>query len=126
MQDPDFGQRGQAVSDLERQARQWAMILHFSQFAGYIVPLAGMIVPIVLWQMKKDELPGIDEHGRAVVNWIISETIYILIGIALIFVVIGIPLLFALALIGIIFPIIGGIKANDGVLWKYPLTISFL
>lgn len=102
------------------------MILHFSQFAGYIVPLAGMIVPIVLWQMKKDELPGIDEHGRAVVNWIISETIYILIGIALIFVVIGIPLLFALALIGIIFPIIGGIKANDGVLWKYPLSISFL
>jgi hypothetical protein len=124
--DPEFGQQGQASSDLERQSRQWAMILHFSQFAGYIVPLAGMIVPIVLWQLKKDELPGIDEHGRAVVNWIISEIIYILIGIALVFVVIGIPLLFGLALIGIIFPLIGGIKANEGVLWKYPLPMSFL
>jgi uncharacterized Tic20 family protein len=41
-------------------------------------------------------------------------------------VLIGIPLLWALLVVGIIFPIIGGIKANDGVLWKYPLSISFL
>ena len=40
--------------------------------------------------------------------------------------VIGIPLLMALCAIAIIFPIIGGIKANDGILWKYPLSIPFL
>ncbi len=113
------------LTEEERQARQWAMILHLSQFAGYVVPLAGMIAPIVIWQTKKDELPGIDEHGKAVVNWIISSIIYWIICVLLIFVIIGIPMIIVMSLLAIIFPIVGAIKANDGKLWKYPLTISF-
>lgn len=44
----------------------------------------------------------------------------------LLLVIVGIPLLILLGVIGIIFPIIGGIKANNGEVWKYPLSISFL
>jgi len=45
--------------------------------------------------------------------------------VLLIFVIIGIPLLLLLCLVGVIFPIIGGIKASDGQVWKYPLSITF-
>lgn len=114
------------MDDKEREARQWAMFVHFSQFAGYVAPLAGFIAPIVLWQMKKDELPDVDTHGRIVVNWMISELIYGLICFVLIFVFIGIPLLFVLAILALLFPIIGGVKANNGEVWKYPLSIPFL
>ena len=109
----------------EREARQWALFIHLSQFASYILPMAGIILPIVLWQIKKDELPGIDAHARVVLNWIISVIIYILVCIPLCLVLIGIPLLFVLFLAIIIMPIVGGIKANDGVLWKYPGSIPF-
>lgn len=111
--------------NLEQQARQWAMFLHFSLLAGYLVPLAGLVVPIVIWQIKKDELQGIDRHGRIVVNWIISHLIYLVVCIPLAFVVIGIPLLIALGIMAVVFPIIGGIKANNGEVWKYPLSIPF-
>jgi hypothetical protein len=110
----------------ERQTPQWAMLLHLSLLAGFLVPLAGLIVPIVIWQIKKTDLPGLDAHGKMVVNWIISAVIYAILCGLLVFVVIGIPLLLALFVIGIVFPIIGAIKANDGVLWNYPLTITFL
>ncbi len=110
----------------ETQTRQWAMFLHLSQLAGFLVPLAGFIVPIVIWQLKKQELPGIDAHGKVVVNWIISGLIYAIACCVLIIVLIGIPLLLALGIIAIIFPIVGAIKANEGVVWKYPLTITFL
>jgi uncharacterized Tic20 family protein len=114
-----------AGEDKEQQTRQWAMFLHLSQFAGYLVPLAGLIVPIVLWQIKKAELPRIDDHGKVVANWIISEIIYAAIGVILLFVLIGIPLLIVLGILGIIFPIVGAIKASNGELWKYPLSIPF-
>lgn len=60
------------TSTVEQQTRQWAMFLHFSILAGFLFPLAGLVAPIVIWQLKKTELPGIDVHGKVVVNWILS------------------------------------------------------
>jgi uncharacterized Tic20 family protein len=103
-----------------------AMFLHLSLLAGMLVPLAGFILPILIWQLKKEEMPALDPHGKVVVNWIISSLIYAAVCGILVFVLIGIPMLLALFVLGTIFPIIGGIKANDGVVWKYPLSIAFL
>jgi uncharacterized Tic20 family protein len=111
---------------LQGTARQWAVLLHLSQFAGYIVPLAGFAAPVIIWQLKKDELPGIDEHGRIVVNWIISEIIYGLVAGLLVILLIGIPLLVVLGVLGVIFPIIGAIKAGEGVAWKYPMSLTLV
>ncbi|TXT38277.1 MAG: hypothetical protein FD138_433 [Planctomycetota bacterium] len=104
----------------------WAVGLHLSQFAGYVVPLAGFVVPIVIWQVMKERYPEIDEHGRMVANWILSHLLYVVCSVLLAFVGVGIPLLFLLAILGIAFPIIGSIRAAEGRCWKYPLTIAFL
>jgi uncharacterized protein len=114
-----------AADDMETDANQWGMFIHLSQFCGYIVPLAGLIVPIMLWQMKKNESDIIDQHGRIVLNWIITEFILAIVFVLLIFVVIGIPLLIVLGAIGIIFPIVGAVKANNGEIWPYPCSIKF-
>ena len=111
----------------EKDFRTWAMVLHLSLLAGYtVVPLVGLIAPIVIWQIKKNELPEMDVHGKIVVNWIISSLIYSAIGFVLMFILIGVPILIALYVLGIVFPIIGAIKANSGIAWKYPLTINFI
>ncbi|MFO0933009.1 MAG: DUF4870 domain-containing protein [Planctomycetota bacterium] len=109
-----------------RAERQWAMYIHFSVLAGVVVPLAGFVLPIVLWQSKRHELPGVDAHGRAVTNWLISALIYGVGATILAFVVVGIPLLIALAVLCLVFPIVGGLRAGEGTLWRYPLTIPFL
>ncbi len=106
--------------------RQMGMFLHLAQLANVILFPVGIIVPIVIWQTQKDKIPGLDAHGKMVVNWMISMTIYMVISIILIFFIIGIFMICAVLLMGIIFPIIGGIKANNGELWEYPLTIKFL
>jgi uncharacterized protein len=112
-------------ASLEEQTRLWAMFLHFSQFAGFAVPVGGLVVPIILWQWKKSELPGIDAHGKTVMNWIISALIYGAVCFLLLFLVIGFPMLMVLVVLAIAFPIVGGIKANNGEVWKYPLSIQF-
>ena len=55
-----------AVDGRDRETNQWAMFIHFSILAGWIVPIGGLIVPIILWQMKKDELPGTVPHTQGV------------------------------------------------------------
>lgn len=115
--------------DLQKNSadfRRWAMILHFSQFSGLVVPYAGFIVPILIWQLKKEEFPSLDAHGKMVTNWIISEFIYSVIAAVLCFVLIGFLMFPVIIGMSIIFPIIGGIRASEGKLWNYPLTINIL
>jgi len=119
----DMSTEQPAVDD--RQVRQWALVLHLSLLAGFLIPLAGLVAPIIIWQLKKEEMPGLDAHGKVVANWIISSIIYLGVSVLLIFVLIGIPLILLLCLVGVIFPIIGGIKASDGEVWKYPMSITF-
>ena len=106
--------------------RQYAMFLHLSSLAGYLVPYAGLIVPVALWLAKKDESPGIDQHGRAVVNATISYLIYSTVAFILCFVLIGIPIIIILGILAVVFPIIAAVKANDGRYWHYPGSIRFL
>lgn len=109
---------------LQKQTNQWALIMHLSLLAGWLVPLAGLIAPIVVYLLKKDTLPGLVPHGHVIFNWMVSFIIYALIGGLLSVILIGVPILIALALVSLIFPIIGAIKASDGVVWSYPLSIT--
>ena len=105
---------------------QYCLIIHLSQLSNFVIPLAGIVFPIVLWQIKKHESELINTHGKNVTNWIITSSIFYIIFGLLCFVLIGIPLLFALCIASVVFTIMGGIKANDGVVWKYPMTINFI
>ncbi len=109
----------------DRETRQWAVILHLSLLSGLIIPMAGLIVPLVIYLLKKDDLPGLAAHGHVIFNWILSAVIYAIICVLLMLVVIGFVLIWILGLLALIFPIIGAIKANDGEAWPYPLSIRF-
>ena len=108
------------------EQRQIGLFLHLSQFANVIFFPLGIVAPILIWQLNKDKIPGLDAHGKMVTNWMISATIYAIVSIVLMFVLVGFLTILAVAVMGIVFPIIGAIKANNGELWEYPLTIRFL
>lgn len=106
--------------------RTFTTLLHVSQFAGFIVPYAGFVLPIVMWISNKDQNQVINQHGKNIVNWLISGTIYAIAAGILTIILIGIPLLVAVGICAVIFPIIGAVKASNDEIWQYPLTIQFL
>ncbi|HEX8250832.1 MAG TPA: DUF4870 domain-containing protein [Pyrinomonadaceae bacterium] len=108
------------------EQKQMGLIMHLSQLANLILFPIGIVIPIVIWQTQKEKTPALDAHGKMVTNFMISMTIYLFASLILMFVLIGFLLLPVLGIIGIVFPIIGGIKANNGELWEYPLAIKFL
>jgi len=103
----------------------FCMLLHLSQLASFIIPLSGLIIPIVMWVIAKNKSAEADQHGKIVLNWIISVFIYSVVIGLLCVILIGFLLLPVLVIVAIAFPIIGALKANDGVAWKYPLSIPF-
>jgi len=113
----------------EEQGKTFYMLMHLSQYANFLTPFAGTIIPMIMWLMYKDKDKKVDAHGREILNWQLSFTLYALASFALCITIIGIPFaivaIIAILFITIIFPAIGGISANDNELYKYPLTIEF-
>jgi uncharacterized Tic20 family protein len=102
----------------------YAMVLHLTQFCSWLFPFLGLIVPLIMWQSKKED-PYVDEQGKVVMNWVFSSIIYGIVGIILCFVLIGIPLLILLFICSVVFTIMGAMDANKGVIKNYPLSIKF-
>lgn len=102
------------------------LFLHLSGLAQTFLFPFGMVAPILIWQLNKDKTPALDAHGKMVTNFMISLTIYAVASVILMFVLVGFLTILAVGLVGIIFPIIGAIKANNGEFWEYPLTIKFI
>ena len=106
--------------------RTWAMLCHIAGLAGYIIPLGNIFGPMILWMIKKDQSWFVNDQGKEALNFQISFTIYILIACLAILIIIGIFLIPVIAVAGLIFIIIAAIKANEGVSYRYPLTIRFI
>ena len=108
------------------EERQMGMFVHLSLLLYAFVFPIGAVLPILLWQTQKDKMPALDAHGKMVTNWLISSLIYAVASFVLMWVLIGFLTGLAVWIMMIVFPIIGGIKANNGEFWEYPLTIKFL
>lgn len=64
------------VQIVKDEERGWSCAIHLSQTCGYFFPLLGLIVPVVIWQIKKSDNPIYDAHGKIVFNWLMSALIY--------------------------------------------------
>ena len=109
-----------------RDEKMWAMFCHMSAFAFFVFPFGHVIGPLVIWMIKKDEYKMVDDQGKESLNFQISISLYAIVAVLLIIVLIGIPILIGIFIIDFIFIIIASIKANDGELYRYPLTIRFI
>lgn len=110
-----------------KEDKQLLTIIHLSQLLDLITGIGGTIVPIIIWVSKKDEIFGMDEHGKAVINFRISMFIYALICIPLILALgLGVLGLIIIAVLTIIYPIINAIRVGNNQEPNYPLSIQFL
>ena len=115
------------VDPTDKDTNTWAMFTHLSALSGWIgVPFGHIVGPLILWLIKKDQSPVLDAHGREALNFQISSVIYGIIAAILLIVLVGFVLVPIVVVGNIVLTIVGAIKANNGELYRYPLTIRFL
>lgn len=122
----------------ESQARTWNMLCHLSALSACLgVPFGNVLGPLIVWQIKKNEIPSVDVHGKAALNFQITFTLASLaagtITFLLVLMCIGwllLPLLIGLISImsigWLVFTIIASIKASNGETYQYPWSLTLI
>lgn len=108
------------------EERQWAMFAHLSALIGFVIPLGSIIAPLVIWLIKKDAMPFVNDQGKEALNFNITVAIAAVVSWILCFVLIGFLLLAVLAILWLVFVIIGTIKANEGTAYRYPFALRLV
>lgn len=112
---------------LSKDVRNWAMLCHLIALVGLLGNGVGFLLgPLIVWLIKRQEHPFIDEQGKEAVNFQITMFIAFFIAIILAFLLIGIPLLLILGAVEIVFPILAAIKTSDGEHYRYPFAFRFI
>ena len=110
----------------EKDEKLWSALSHLGTLIGYVIPFGNIITPLVIWQVHKDKSTMVSENAKEALNFQILVSIIGVVGFILSFILIGIPVLILLAIVSLVFSIIGGIKANEGEIYRYPYTIRLI
>ena len=108
------------------EEKQWALFAHLSALVGYIIPFGSIIGPLVIWQIKKNEMPFVDDQGKEALNFQITVAIIAIVCLLLVLILIGILLLWALAIVNLVLIIIAALAANNGQAYRYPFAFRFI
>jgi uncharacterized Tic20 family protein len=99
----------------------FAILCHVSVFIS--LPF---ILPLIVYLVKRGESEWCAAHAREALNFHLSILLYCLCTIPLVFILIGIPIYIVLGVLSFICAIVAAIKASDGGIYHYPLTIRFI
>jgi uncharacterized Tic20 family protein len=108
------------------EARTWGMFAHLSSLAGLVVPFGNFLGPLIVWLMKKDQQPFVNDQGKESLNFQITVSIALIAAALTICIGIGIFLVPAVLVAGLVMAVIAGIKANEGVRYRYPFTLRLI
>jgi uncharacterized protein len=97
------------------------ILCHLSTFLG-----AAFLLPFIVWLVKRHDPDMVAAHAAEALNFHLSILIYSILMIPLCFIWVGIPLLIVIAIGSVVLAIIAAVKAGDGVLYRYPLTIRMV
>jgi uncharacterized Tic20 family protein len=112
---------------VSKEEQNWAMLCHLSALAGFLVPFGNILGPLIVWLIKRGEMPTVDRNGMEAVNFQITVAIAFMVCIPLMFVLIGIPLMFAVGIGALILTIMAAVKVSNGNFdYRYPMTIRFI
>ena len=119
------------------EEKQWALFAHLSALLGAFVTgfwfgWGCFLGPLVIWLVKKDTMPFVNDQGKEALNFNITLAIIGVILLIFSIVTLGIGLLIAIpvgiivAISWLVFTIIAAIKASEGVAYRYPISLRLV
>jgi uncharacterized protein len=121
---PDHAE-AEDLPELTNEAKNWGALCHAAALLG-LFPLVGfghIVGPLIVWLVKRNDHPYIDEQGKESINFQISVMMY---SIFLACIIIGIPLIFVLLVADVVLVITATVKASNGELYRYPFCLRLI
>lgn len=107
-------------------ALNWAMLCHLVALLAMPFGFGHIVAPLVVWLIKRDDHPFIDDQGKESLNFQISMTIYGAVLVPTVCIGVGLVLLPALLVVNVVFIVIASVSAGRGEWYRYPLSIRLV
>jgi uncharacterized Tic20 family protein len=108
----------------DKDSKTMAMLAHL---LGIV---SGPLGALIIWMIKKDQQPFVDDQGKEALNFQLTLLIAYVFAIVISFtgILLCISPLISLGtwIVSIVFSIMGGMKANTGVAYRYPVNLRFI
>lgn len=120
------------------EERQWAMFAHLSALlgglitAGWAGSIGCFLGPLVIWLVKKETMPFVDDQAKEALNFNITLAIIFFVLFALGLLTLGVgflivlPVMFLVGIAALVFIVIAAIKSNEGVAYRYPFALRLV
>jgi len=102
--------------------RNYALAIHLSLLATLVIGPLAVLAPPILWIIRRHDSPFIDDHGREMVNVMITGVLVcllVLTGIGAIFTVFWL-------IVFVINMIRAAVASSNGEFFRYPMTMRFI
>lgn len=112
---------------IPNEERQWAAFAHLSALVILVLPpVGGILGPLVIWILKKDEMPFVRQEGREALNFQITVLIALAVSGALTLVLVGFVLLPVVALADFVLVVVATLQVSDGRPYRYPFNLRLI
>jgi uncharacterized Tic20 family protein len=107
--------------------RTWGMLAHLAAFAGLVMPLVGNVLgPLLVWLTKREQSAFVAAHAKEALNFNITVVLAGIVCGFLALIFIGFLLGTALFVAWLVMTLIAAIKASEGVLYHYPVSLRLV
>lgn len=106
--------------ELSPDERNWGMFCHLAGFAGIIIPFGSVIAPLIIWLIKRDEMPFVNYNGKEALNFQITYMVAFLVSVVLMSVVIGFLMMAVVGVAWLVFTIIAIMHSSKGEYYRFP------
>lgn len=86
----------------------------------------GFLGPLIIWLVKKDSSPFVNDQGKEALNFQITVVICYIVAMLSCFIAIGVVLVPVVIIGALVFAILATLQANKGVRYRYPFAIRLI
>lgn len=118
--------------------KTWALFAHLSVLIGGLVTygwaasFGSFLGPLIIWLVKRETMPFVADQAKEALNFGITLTIICVALLMLTILSLGvgailtIPLFLLVGIAALVLVIIAAVKANEGVAYRYSLTLRLV
>jgi uncharacterized Tic20 family protein len=114
------------VSPISKEERNWAMIAHLSALLVYPTLIGGIVAPLVIWLIRRDDMSFAADQAKETLNFQITVYLVGLVCGVLFLILIGFVLMGLLVIAHVVLTIVAAVKASEGVAYRYPFNLRLI
>jgi uncharacterized Tic20 family protein len=109
-----------------KEERNWATLAHLSALLAFFTVVGGIIGPMVIWLIRKEDMTFAAEQAKEALNFQITVFLAGIVAGILCLILIGFVLLAILCLVDLILIIVAAVKSSEGVAYRYPFSLRLI